>query len=113
MKKTKKTSKNIKKFFNSSEFFLFLSLIFFIAIFLYLGITYTDFSIKSFFSEPKEITIDDDCSVIAGRMVHEIRDEQDCELQCKNRCNIEERKLSSSDFTQLHNSCHRCECICE
>lgn len=114
-RKTKKTrnKKNIK-FWKSSNFFLVLAIIFIASIFIYVGAKYINLSfITDFGSDPDKIVIKDDCSMITGKLIHEIRDQQDCKLKCKNACNVRDQEYFSSNFVANENACHTCNCFCD
>ena len=67
--------------------------------------------------EPKNTTpfltkLHDECSFIAGKLIHQIRDTEDCELQCKNHCFSQELEFSHTEFNPSNDSCHECSCYC-
>jgi len=114
-RKTKKTrnKKNIS-FWKSSNFFLILAIIFIFSIFGYVGAKYIDFSfIKDIGSEPNKIVIKDDCSMITGKLIHEIRDKEDCRLKCKNACNMRDQEYFSSNLITAEKACYTCNCFCD
>jgi len=112
-KKRIKTKKPIHHILYSRIFLsvvIFLSLI----VLLILAFTYVDFNfVKKPFEKPHLIEIRDECSFILGNLVHQIRDETDCNLRCNNFCNMEETKFISSEFVYSNNSCHSCDCYCK
>ena len=112
-------NKNIKKVkpkkkLKFSKIFLGISIILFLILGIYLFSFFVDFSfIVRFFSEPQKVNLKDECSLIAGRLIHQIRDKADCELQCKNSCKMNEMFFSHSEFIFVENDCHVCDCYCK
>lgn len=75
---------------------------------------YADFSfIEKHFSEEVSIHINDECSFIMGNLIHQIRDETDCSLQCKNRCDLINKEQTRSEFALSLDGCNSCECYCK
>jgi hypothetical protein len=64
-------------------------------------------------SEVSKFSIDDECSIIYGSLIHNIRDEGDCKIKCANNCEIRELGFYDSEFISQNNSCHTCDCYCE
>ena len=67
------------------------------------------------FEQEREIfkfTVDDECSIIMGNLIHNVRDEGDCKIKCMNNCEIRELDFYDSEFILENSSCHTCDCFC-
>ncbi|MCK4997500.1 hypothetical protein KAS08_04295 [Candidatus Pacearchaeota archaeon] len=60
-----------------------------------------------------KFSIDDECSIIMGNLIHNIRDGGDCKIKCVNNCEIRELDFYDSEFTFENSSCHTCDCYCK
>jgi hypothetical protein len=90
--------------------FLTAAVIVFASVFVFLAFDY--FGMPSITGNVVEVGVEDQCNVFMGRMVHQIRDSDDCRLQCINACNMQDKDLKSSNFTVSEESCHECDCFC-
>lgn len=100
-------------FLYSKLFFAFL-IVFFVAFISLFLIEYVDFYfVKDSFSSPYEVSVVDGCSLIMGNLVHYIRDETDCKLNCASRCEIDSAKYYNSSFEFSNSSCSSCSCYCD
>jgi hypothetical protein len=65
--------------------------------------------------QPKEkiFLIKDECSLILGQIIHQIRDKDECRIRCINECRLENLNIKKSDFVLGNNSCHACNCFCK
>lgn len=114
--KVKKSKRNLNKSNKrkKSNKYLFLSIISICLLIVYLVYFFTGFNfIFEIFDEPKKFEVVDECGVIMGRLIHQVRDKDDCELQCKNFCDIKDMSFDSFDFTESEESCHKCDCYCD
>jgi hypothetical protein len=68
---------------------------------------------KDPFKEPELFVIQDECSAMFNSIIHEIKDESECRLYCRNECEIREKEIHHSEFIESQNSCHTCNCYCE
>ncbi|RMD66655.1 hypothetical protein D6817_03635 [Candidatus Pacearchaeota archaeon] len=62
--------------------------------------------------ERTEFKILDECSIIAGKLIHTIADEGVCKVRCKERCELLELDMESFNFTRAELNCHTCSCVC-
>jgi len=72
------------------------------------------FSIGAFENkgEVQKFSIDDECSLIMGSILHNIRDGGECKIKCANNCEIREMTFHDSEFFLQNASCHTCDCYC-
>ena len=63
-------------------------------------------------SDTKVIVIKDECTMIAGNLIHNIQDEGICEQKCKTNCDVLKMFFVSSEFAERTNDCHACICKC-
>ena len=111
--KTKKTSKKKSPQIKSSIFFwiiIFLG----ISILALSVIEFVDFDGLKKSNEQVVIEIKDECSYMTGiGLVHQIRDEADCSINCVNRCVMEKTKRDKIEFVEMQNDCNTCKCYCK
>lgn len=69
--------------------------------------------IKDIFKEPEKIVIEDRCSLVMGNVFHEIKNSGECEISCKNNCELRGKKFVESEFIKSQDSCHTCNCYCK
>lgn len=62
--------------------------------------------------EIKIIEIPDECALMAGGLIHQIKNQGNCRLMCINECNLRELDFINSEFIEKINSCHECYCSC-
>lgn len=108
----KKQRKNRKK---AIKKILIVVLIIFILIFiLLLSIQYgiIDY-FKKISKEPEKIVINDDCSAYFGRIIHTIKSEGDCKINCNNDCSIRKMNFLRLEFTEYQDKCNICNCYCK
>lgn len=67
----------------------------------------------SLLKEKKEYLIPDECGVVAGNLIHNIKDEGECRIKCRNECGLRQEKFHSSEFIKRDNTCHLCRCYCK
>lgn len=97
-----------------SKLFLVLSIIMFLFLIILVVFEYVNFtSIERIFLKPKLVELNDECSLIMGNLVHQIRDEDDCNIRCNNQCNLLGLNYKSIEFTKNQNSCNVCNCYCK
>jgi hypothetical protein len=98
-----------------SKYFFFVTLILLILLIVLVFVEFVSFSfVGKIFSKPHLIEIQDECSLIMGNLVHQIRDENDCSLRCHNECYLDESNYIESIFFQEEgNACHSCDCYCK
>jgi hypothetical protein len=68
------------------------------------------------FEGPKEVVmyaINDECSLVMGNIIHQIRDNGDCRIRCVNECGLREKEIVKIEFELKNNSCHVCDCYCK
>ena len=65
------------------------------------------------FREPVKISVTDKCSVVMGNLFHEIKNKDECRIECRNTCILHEKDFVSSEFIEKPNSCHECNCYCK
>lgn len=64
-------------------------------------------------SSPQEFDILDECSLIMGNLVHQIRDGAECRIKCVNECDVREMEFVEFVFSEGVGECNSCDCWCE
>jgi len=106
MKKNGKRSRLIK-----STLIIIILLIVLIAILSV--IEYYPNALVSLTEKPKLYVIQDRCSIILDRLIHQIKDEGECRIACRNECGVRNEQFESSEFIEKENACHICNCYCK
>lgn len=70
------------------------------------------FSIFNLNTSIREENVQDNCGIFVGRIFHTIKDAQDCEQQCRVRCDAINLNLRSFKFLARNGSCNECSCKC-
>jgi len=65
------------------------------------------------FHEPEKFELKDECGLILGNLVHQIRSEGECRNKCVNECDVREMDFVKFYFEENLGDCHNCECWCE
>lgn len=60
----------------------------------------------------KKVEVKDECSIMVGRLIHQISNSDECKLKCLAECDTNKMKLYNSEFLVKNNSCNNCECYC-
>jgi len=68
--------------------------------------------IENIFKEPELFVIRDECSLIFNNIIHEIKNEGECTIICKNECEMRDKIFHDSEFVKKEDSCHICNCYC-
>lgn len=89
---------------------IILSIIFFIILIMQSSVLD---SVNSLYKKPNLITVKDECSLIFNNIVHQIKNEGDCKIRCRNECNLENMNFYDINFTLNSNSCNLCNCYCK
>ena len=78
-----------------------------------LGINFNLFeSFGDLFKDPAVISIPDNCGVAVGSVIHEIKNEDNCKILCRNECGVRGENFVKVEFNQPENSCYDCKCYC-
>ena len=101
MKKKKKLSKKV----------ILITLILALTLLVLLAIQYDVWNIN-ITKKIKHIKIMDECSIMVGKLIHQIKDSDGCKLKCLAECDINKMKFYDSEFLLKNESCHNCECYC-
>ena len=70
-------------------------------------------SINGLFKKPRMVGVSDECSLIFNNIVHQIKNDGDCKIRCKNECQLENMNFYNINFTSQSNSCNICGCYCK
>jgi hypothetical protein len=70
-------------------------------------------TIKNPWKVPEKYPIKDECALILNRLIHQIKDEADCHIRCRNECTVREKDISSSEFIAQDQDCNICNCYCK
>ena len=54
----------------------------------------------------------DECGLILGNLVHQIRDEGECRNKCLNECSVRGMDFLNFSFEERGTDCHGCSCSC-
>lgn len=108
-KKLKKSRKNKKKV-TSAVVFLFVAL--FLLIVILGGLLLSDFG---FFEkhEVRKFNVLDECSLIMGNLVHQIRNDGECKIRCVNECDVRDMEFVDFAFEGKIDDCNYCKCSCK
>ncbi len=63
--------------------------------------------------EITKVEVLDECSLIMGNLIHNIRDLGDCKIKCNDNCEIRGLEFHDSEFVFQNSSCHTCDCYCK
>ncbi len=67
----------------------------------------------SIIKTPKEYLIEDECGLVVGNLIHQIKNEGECRIKCRNECEVREESFYDSEFEERENACHLCICYCK
>lgn len=62
---------------------------------------------------PEFFEVKDECSLIMGNLVHQIRDDGECRIKCVNECDVRSMEFFDFEFEGKDNDCNACDCWCE
>lgn len=71
--------------------------------------------IFGFFEQPgaeERFVLQDECNLVMGNLIHQIRTDGDCIIRCRNECELREMDFVRMEFVPQNNSCHDCDCYC-
>ena len=108
-RKSKKRSK--KKIFHYSRYIIAIVIILVIIV---IALILIEGDIASDFKTPKvkEIQLTDKCTLVLGNLIHQIKNEEDCILQCKRECTAQDMNYQNVAFEFRESDCHNCKCFC-
>jgi hypothetical protein len=108
MRKSKARGLGIKKRY------IFIFLVLLLGFLVYLVLGEFDFFAKDLGEEVElDFFINDECSIIAGQLIHVINNEGNCKIMCRAHCEVREKEYSNSSFMTRENACHQCHCYCK
>jgi len=108
-KKIKKSSKLVK-----SMFWIIVLLVIFVIFLILSQVGFVDYFKKLLETrEPQLFAVKDECSLILGNLIHEIKGEDDCKIMCNNRCGLMEMDFYEINFIRSEKDCHVCNCYCK
>lgn len=111
----KNKSKEIKKIhISGKKIIIILSLITLLLIIILLIQTNSIKNPINFFNkniEKREVL--DKCSVISGKLIHTIKNEEACQNICVAECESMKGTLKNSEFYEENNNCNKCNCYCK
>lgn len=58
------------------------------------------------------VNLPDQCSIIAGQMIHTINLADECSLKCRSECEVLEMNYDRDEFSFGNQSCNSCTCFC-
>ncbi len=62
---------------------------------------------------PNRYLIEDECGIVVGNLIHQIKNEGECRIECRNECEIRKESFHESEFEERENACHLCTCYCK
>lgn len=68
--------------------------------------------INSINKKVEQRNVTDICTVLGGRLIHSIKNEESCGNICEAECESIEGVLDKSEFIAGVNSCNQCSCYC-
>ncbi|GBE20088.1 hypothetical protein BMS3Abin17_00822 [archaeon BMS3Abin17] len=87
--------------------------IFLTTLFLYLLVQFNIISpLKKISLGPKLFMLEDECTLVVGKLIHTIKDDNTCEFRCKTNCEVREMLFYKSDFLKNQGDCNECTCYC-
>lgn len=113
MKNKKKKINSRNKHFSLSKLFFILFLLMVVLSVALILFEYVSFESIHLFSKPVLTEITDECSIIFGNLVHQIRDSDDCTIRCQNKCVLLDSDFHHIEFISNQNSCNVCNCYCK
>ncbi len=63
--------------------------------------------------EPELYVIKDECSVVLSSIIHQIKNEGECRIRCRNECEIRGKEIDNIEFTEQISDCNICNCYCK
>lgn len=66
----------------------------------------------AFNNEVQQFSVPDSCSIIAGQLIHTLLGEGECEVRCKQDCELRDLSYYDYEFTERLGDCHICDCYC-
>ena len=64
-------------------------------------------------NSPEYFVVKDECSLMMGNLIHQIRDDGECRNRCVNECSVQEMDFDRFSFEAKNNDCSLCECWCD
>lgn len=64
-------------------------------------------------SEPENFVVRDECSLVMGNLIHQIRDDGECRIKCTNDCSVREMDFVNFSFEGRNDDCNACNCWCD
>ena len=118
MPRKKKKAKSRKRFsFRNKWLFISAIIVLIIALIVIVSIILVQFEViknpLNFRLAPQEFILKDECSVIAGQLIHTIKNAGTCEMKCKINCDSLEMEFYNYEFTKNPGNCHECKCYCK
>ncbi|MDA3836627.1 MAG: hypothetical protein PF542_03315 [Nanoarchaeota archaeon] len=114
IKNKKVQRKNKSKHIFYSKYLLWAAVVFALILIILTFVEFVSFDfISKSFEKPHSVDVRDECSLIMGNLVHQIRDDNDCSLRCKNTCGMEDTEYVNSSFIAAEADCHTCNCYCK
>lgn len=95
--------------------YMLISLIVIVVILLYFLLIQTHAIENPFIEIAKddfEVNSTDRCSLIAGQLIHTIKDEDECRNICFSECEVRGASLEDFTFEERLNNCNACTCYC-
>lgn len=62
---------------------------------------------------PKLFNIKDECALVMGNLVHQVRDRGECRIKCVNECDVRGMDFSNFSFEGKNDDCNSCGCWCK
>ena len=62
---------------------------------------------------PQYFEIKDECGLILGNLVHQVRDAGECRIKCVNECDVRDLEFLNFSFVGKLDDCNSCDCWCE
>lgn len=63
--------------------------------------------------EERYYPVVDQCSLVRGNLLHQIRTAGECRIGCVNECDVRELEFVNYEFEAIVNDCNICGCYCK
>jgi hypothetical protein len=69
--------------------------------------------IKGLYAKPKLYDLPDECGIITGKLIHNIRNDAECKIKCNNECTLRNLIFYDIKFIENNTACNHCKCYCK
>ncbi len=84
-----------------------------ILVLILLGLMLYNFGVFEKKEGPQLFNIKDECALVMGNLVHQVRDDGECRIKCVNECDVRDMDFMRFSFEGKNDDCNSCDCWCE